>query len=187
MLRRDTERLVLRPFRDSDLPSFLGYRSDPEVARYQSWDTPYAVDEAAGLIAEMKAKMPGTPGQWYQIAIELKATGEHVGDCAFHISFDDSEQAEIGFTVARAFQGHGYATEAVKALLGYLFEVLHLRRVIATCDARNVRSARLLERLGLRREAHFVANVRFKGELGSEYLFAMLAWEWRGPRGDPVS
>jgi aminoglycoside 6'-N-acetyltransferase len=184
MLRRDTERLVLRAFRDSDLPSFLDYRSDPEVARYQSWDVPYAVDEAARLIAEMKVKTPGTPGQWYQVAIERKTTGEHVGDCAFHIPRDDPEQAEIGFTIARAFQGRGYATEAVEALLGYLFEALHLRRVVATCDARNDRSARLLERLGLRREAHFVENVRFKGELGSEYLYAMLAREWQDrPRG----
>ena len=95
----------MRPFRDSDLPSFLGYRSDPEVARYQSWDVPYGVDQAAAVIAEMKAKTPGVPGEWYQIAIELKPTGEHIGDCAFHIPREDPGQAEIGFTLSRASSG----------------------------------------------------------------------------------
>ena len=185
MPRLETERLVLRPFRDSDLPSFLGYRSDPEVARYQSWDLPYGVDQAAAVIAEMKVRTPGVPGEWFQIAIELEPTGEHIGDCAFHIPREDPGQAEIGFTLSRAHQGRGYATEAVECLLGHLFETLDLRRVVATCDARNAPSSRLLERLGMRREAHFVENLWFKGELGSELLYAMLKREWAA-RGKKV-
>src|SRR4051812_43815965 len=131
MLRLETQRLVLRPFRDADLPSLLGYRSDPEVARYQSWDVPYRVDQAADVVAEMKAKTPGVPGEWFQVAIELKSTGEHIGDCAFHIPREDPEQADIGFTISRAQQGRGHASEAVACLLGYLFDTLELRRVVA--------------------------------------------------------
>src|SRR3954453_15922298 len=99
MPRLETKRLVLRPFRDSDLPSFLGYRSDPEVTRYQSWDVPYGIDQAAAVIAEMKARTPGEPGAWYQVAIELKETFAHIGDCAFHISREYPGQAELGFTL----------------------------------------------------------------------------------------
>jgi RimJ/RimL family protein N-acetyltransferase len=186
MLRLETPRLVLRPFQDTDLPTLFAYRSDPEVARYQTWDVPYRLDQAAEVIAEMKPRTPGTAGEWYQIAIERKLTGDHIGDCAFHIPREDPGQAEMGFTVSRTHQGQGYATEAVACLLGYLFDTLDLRRVVATCDARNVPSARLLERLGMRREAHFVESVWFKGGLGSEFHYAMLKREWAGRKTNPT-
>ncbi len=173
-----TERLLLRSFQDSDLEPFMTYRSDPSIAQYQGWEAPYSREAAAAFVDEMKGKQPGTPGQWYQIAIELRATGEMIGDCAFQILAEDAQQADIAFTLSRAFQGKGYATEAVTWLLDYLFGELRLHRVRAICDAENLASAKLLERIGFRREAHFVENIWFKGAWGSEYYYGLLKREW---------
>src|SRR5262245_51611654 len=114
-------RLILRRFRSDDLDSFVTYRADPDVARYQSWEN-FTRKEGVHFIDEMAAQHPDVPGQWFQMAIELKATGEMIGDCAVHALADEPHEAEIGFTLAPKFQGHGYATEAVGCLLDYLFD-----------------------------------------------------------------
>jgi len=179
MIHLETPRLILRPFNEADLEAFSAYRSDPEVARYQSWEAPFTLEQAAAFIREMQSIRPGTPGEWYQLAIERKTTPGLIGDCAFHILAHDPRQAEIGFSLARAFHGQGYATEAVRCLLDYLFGELDLHRVTAICDAENHASAQLLERVGMRREGHFIENVWFKGAWGSEYAYAILQKEWK--------
>lgn len=173
----ETTRLRLRRFRDDDRALFMAYRNDPEVARYQSWEG-ITDAEARALIQEMKEIQPWAPGEWLQIAIELKETGLLVGDCAVKIEEDDDRQAEIGYTLARAYQGRGIASEAVSRVLEYLFATLGLHRVIAITDVENAASVALLERLGLRREGHFHQNIWFKGKWGDEYLYAMLQEEW---------
>jgi RimJ/RimL family protein N-acetyltransferase len=173
-----SERLLLRSFQDSDLGPFLAYRNDPLVARYQSWALPYTREQGIAFIDEMKRATPGIPGEWYQIALELKATGEMIGDCVFFLLREDPRQAEIGYTLARSHQGRGYASEAICRLLDYLFGELCLHRVRANCDADNLASSRLLERVGMRREAHFVENFWFKGRWTSEYWYAILRREW---------
>jgi aminoglycoside 6'-N-acetyltransferase len=174
----DTHRLSLRSFQETDLEAFVRYRSDPEVAKYQSWDAPYGASAAAKFIQEMQQRHPGTKGEWYQIAVVLKDSGEMIGDCAFHILPQDGLQAEIGVTLSRRYQGKGYATEALTRLLDYLFMELELHRVQATCDTENLASAKLLERIGMRREGHLRENIWFKGAWGSEYTYALLKREW---------
>lgn len=85
---------------------------------------------------------------------------------------------EIGFTIAPEYQGQQVAFEAVSALLGYLFVELDKHRVIAITDVDNLACCRLLEKLGFRREAHYVKNIFFKGAWGDEYLYAMLREEY---------
>lgn len=176
----ETERLLLRTFRHEDLDGFLAYRNDPEVARYQSWEIPYSREQAVAFLAEMRQIEPGAPGQWYQLAIELKATGALIGDCAFGRLKEDARQAEIGYSLARTYQGEGYASEAIHRLLDYLFGELELHRVRAICDVNNLASIRLLERVGMRREAHFIENFWLKGHWSSEYWYGILRREWRG-------
>ena len=182
-LNLQTTRLLLRPFLPSDATTFAGYRSDPDVARYQGWEAPFGVAQARAFIASMEQVVPGTPGAWYQLAICLRDTDKHVGDCAFRVLPDEPRQAEIGFTLARPQQGHGYATEAVGRLLGHLFGALELHRVRAICDVENPASARVLERLGFRREGQFIENAWFKGHWSSEYLYAILGREWGAKAG----
>ena len=181
--RIESERLILRRFRDSDLAPFVAYRNDPEVARYQSW---YSFDEreARAFIREMGSAQPGVPGEWFQFAVESKESGNLVGDCALQVDGQEPYRAEIGFTLAREHQGRGFASEAVSRLLDFAFEELGLHRIVAIADCRNKPSWALLERIGMRREGHFLDSVWFKGEWSDEYLYAVLKDEWLRMRAD---
>jgi len=180
VLRLETPRLLLRNFREMDLEPFLLYRNDPEVYRYQGWKRPYLREDALEFIAKMKNAIPGTSGEWFQLAIESKANGELLGDIAFHLTKSNPRQAYLGYTLSRAFWGQGYASEAARKVLDYLFRVLDLHRVLADCDVDNLASIRLLELLGFRREAHYLESFWVESETrwGSEYLYALLQREW---------
>ncbi|MGH3908675.1 MAG: GNAT family N-acetyltransferase [Pseudonocardiaceae bacterium] len=177
-----TPRLEIRRFTPDDARPFAAYRSDPCVARYQGWDTPYPLSSARQFIEALGDSHPGTPGQWFQFAVARRDDGALAGDCAARPRADDPRVVEIGFSLARGHQGRGYATEAVRQLLDYLFEdergVRPVHRVTAGCDVRNTRSAALLERVGMRREGHLVESEWFKGEWTSEYRYALLRREW---------
>jgi RimJ/RimL family protein N-acetyltransferase len=172
-------RVALRRFRPGDLAAFVAYRSSAEVARYQSWDAPYPRAAGERFIADMMARQPDTAGEWFQFAVIVRSTGELAGDCAARPDADDPRQAEIGFTIAPEHQRRGYATEAVRALLGYLFGTRGKHRVTASCDERNQASARLLERLGMRLEGHLRESTWAKGEWTDDLLYALLDHEWR--------
>lgn len=177
--RLETERLLLRQFQDSDLETFLAYRNDPDVARYQGWNVPYQRKSAKNFIDYMTVAVPATQGEWFQAALELKVTHELIGDVGFLIKQEDAQQAAIGYSLVHRYWGRGYAYEAVSRLLAYLFGGLDLHRVIAECDVNNTASWKLLEKLGFRRESHLLENVYFKGEYGSEFHYAMLSREWK--------
>jgi len=180
--RIESERLILRRFNDSDLAHFIAYRNDPKVARYQSWDS-CNEREARAFIREAGAARAGVPGEWFGFAIESKETQDLIGDCALRVDEHEPYRAEIGFTMAREYQGRGFASEAVSRLLDYAFDTLGLHRVVAIADCRNVPSVALLERVGMRREGHFLENVWFKGGWSDEYLYAVLKGEWLKKRG----
>jgi RimJ/RimL family protein N-acetyltransferase len=171
----ESQRLILRRFNDVDLAPFLAYLNDPQVARYQSWES-YTEQQAREVIEKQKTLSPGLPGQWFTFALELKETGALVGHVALKMLEDN--QAEIGFTLARDFHGKGLAFEAAARVLDYVFTKLKLHRVIAITDCENERSFSLLGRLGMRREGHFIQNIWFKGKWGSEYSYAILQEEW---------
>lgn len=178
-----TERLLLRPLRREDLPAFAAYRSDPDIARYQSWDTPYtAVDAERILGGPVDGDAEPEPGAWRQVAAVDRVTGTLHGDCAVRLLADQPATAEVGVTFARAAQGRGLATEALGAAVSDLFEVQGLHRVFASADDRNRPVQRLLERLGFRREATFLEADWFKGEWTTLLVYAVLAREWREGR-----
>jgi RimJ/RimL family protein N-acetyltransferase len=171
----ESPRLILRRFADADLQPFLAYLNDPLVARYQSWES-YTEQEARAVIEQQKDRSPGLAGQWFTFALELKEAGTLVGHVALKML--DEHQAEIGFTMARAFHGRGLASEAATRVLDYAFAEMNLHRVTAVADCENEKSVALLERLGMRREGHFIENIWFKGKWGSEYSYAILRDEW---------
>jgi RimJ/RimL family protein N-acetyltransferase len=170
-------RVVLRRLQPNDVAEFVAYRSRPEVARYQSWDAPYPRAEGERFVREMTTRDPDTPGEWFQFAVALRESGQLIGDCAAVPQADEPRHCEIGFTIAPAYQGHGYATEAVRLLIGYLFG-LGKHRITATCDARNAASAAVLERVDMRREGHLRQSTWAKGEWTDDLLYALLSEEW---------
>jgi RimJ/RimL family protein N-acetyltransferase len=176
--RLETERLTIRRFRAEDLDSFVAYRADPDVARFQSWQN-FVRAEGVEFIAEMARQHPDTPGVWFQFAVELKSTGAMIGDCALHVLADRRDEAEIGFTLAPDHQGHGYAREAVAGLLEYSFGTLGKYRIEAFTDVRNLKSIAVLERLCFVRDAAMREPVELKGEICSEFLYLMTRESWR--------
>ena len=180
----ETPRLIIRRFQDKDLAAFVDYRNDPEVARYQSWDS-ISPARAQSFIQEQKKQEPGVPGQWFQFAAEEKASGQLAGDLGLSVTVQDARQAQLGVTFARPHQHRGLATEAVIAVLDFAFINLDLHRVMAIVDAENTASARLMERVGMRREGHFIKNSWFKEHWSDEYLYAVLQAEWLTRRATP--
>jgi len=179
--RLTSARLVVRRFGAEDIATFVRYRADPTIARFQSWDDFTAAD-GQEFFAQISRQHPDTPGKWFQFAIELAATGAMIGDCALHALPDSPGEVEIGFTLAPEFQGRGYATEALNRLLDYVFGPLAKERAIAITDARNMASIGVLDRLGFVRDATPSKPVMFKGELVEEYCYRMGGAEWLGRR-----
>jgi RimJ/RimL family protein N-acetyltransferase len=171
-------RLRLRRLRPDDAAAICGYRSLPDVARFQSWAS-FTSDDAARLIANQDRTAPDTPGTWLQLALTTLEGGTIVGDCGVHFLADDERQVELGITLSPAYHGRGLATEAVASVLRYVFDSLGKHRARAVTDAENHAAASLFRRLGFRREAHFVEHVWYKGAWGSEFVFALLQREWR--------
>ena len=170
-------RVRLRPLSLEDLDRLVAYRSDPEVARHQAWDS-YDAAAALALITEMADSTPGRPGRWHQWGIEEIVTGQLVGDCGLFTQ-EDGVQGEIGFTLAPDAQGRGLATEAVTLVLQTAFGRLGFHRVVANTDPLNARSAALLARLGFRHEGRSIESVRIRGAWVDDERFALLAREWR--------
>jgi RimJ/RimL family protein N-acetyltransferase len=175
----ETERLILRKFKQADTETFFKYRTDPAVAKYQGdgWSD-YRIEQAVEFVKQQIAAEPGEADAWFQIAVELKESGVLIGDLAIHTLREDTAQVEIGYTIRPEYQNKGYAREAVKSLLEFIFGVMNCRRVIAVTDVRNADSIRLLDALGLRREGHFLKSTWNKGEYTDEYLYALLREEW---------
>jgi RimJ/RimL family protein N-acetyltransferase len=174
-----TKRLVLRNFIDSDLEPFLAYRNDPEVAKYQGWGIPYSLEKGEAFVSSMKERVALKQGEWIQFGIALKETDELIGDLGCYIKEDDMRQARIGFTLAAKHWRKGYITEVIPHLLEFLFEDMDIHRIVADCDVDNVASYRTLEKLGFRREAHFLESYLMDGVYASEYHYGMLQREWR--------
>lgn len=148
-LPRTTTRLRLRRFQADDLTGFQTYRHDPEIQRYQGWQ-PQSDELAAQFLAQMAVEPFFQPGQWLQIAVTLPENDHLIGDVGIHAA-PDRLSADLGFTFASQYQGQGYASEAVSAVIALLFETTAVTHIAASADAENGPSWRLLERVGMKR------------------------------------
>lgn len=139
------------------------------MGRWQGW-TPKADAEALAFLDEMATIPLFQPGQWTQLAIADDATDQLLGDLGIHIGADGCE-AEFGFTLARAAQGQGLATAAIRAAVTLVFEQTAVRRIHAQTDARNTACVRLLERLPARLLARIATE--FRGEPCTELRYEL--------------
>jgi RimJ/RimL family protein N-acetyltransferase len=144
-----TERLRLRRSRPGDAEAISRYRSDPEVNRQQGWERTDP-DSVRADIEEMARRAPGEPGGWVQFSVEEREAGRLVGDVGLSAADGEPGVLKVGYTIDPAFQGRGYATEAVRALLGYAFETLGADVVRAYASADNAASIRVAEHVGMR-------------------------------------
>ncbi|MFF2909220.1 GNAT family N-acetyltransferase [Paenibacillus sp. NPDC057934] len=171
-----TERLLIRTLEMKDREAFFRYRAMPEVYKYQSW-RPEDINEVEKFISDNLAVVPNTSDSWFQVAICLK-DGQLVGDVGIHF-MEDGFQVELGYTLSPEFQGKGYASEAVRAVIDYLFTGLGKHRITGSVDPDNLKSIKLLENLGFRKEAHFIKSYRMNDAWYDDCVYAILADEWK--------
>jgi RimJ/RimL family protein N-acetyltransferase len=179
-----TARLELRALSRADLDDHHSMYRDPEVVRYL-YERPIDREEASvHLSGRLSAHLPDE-GAWLNLA--AAADGRYLGEVGVSLVSRDHRQCEVGYVFLPQAQGAGYATEAVAAMVDLAFEQLDAHRVAGRLDGRNGASARLLERLGMRREAHLRANEWVKGEWTDEMIYAITESEWRAARPATVS
>jgi RimJ/RimL family protein N-acetyltransferase len=173
-----TPRLLLRPYADTDLADFYAIRGQPEVCKYLM--IPALDREQARMMLELRIReqVLVRAGEALSLAVVLPATGKVVGEAVLKWLSGEHRRGEVGYLLHPDHEGHGYATEAAAAMLRLGFEDLGLHRIVGSLDARNVGSARVLERLGMRREACFTDCLWVKDEWVDELIYAMTEREW---------
>lgn len=174
-----TNRLTLRPFSRGDVDAVLDYRGREDVALYL-FDAPLSREECALAVQQRILQTSwSVEGDKIVLAVELKGSDIVIGELSLIWRSEDARQAEIGWIFHPNHHGQGFATEAASALFDLGFHFADLHRIFARCDARNAASWRLMERLGMRREAHFREHALFKGGWDEEFVYAVLQREWR--------
>jgi RimJ/RimL family protein N-acetyltransferase len=173
-----TERLLLRRLALGDAVAMYSYRSDPAIMRYQTWH-PISEREVRAFIKKNKGLKFDSAGTWFQLGIYLKPTQELIGDIGIHFLPSEKQQVEIGFTLSSKYQHKGHASEAVRHVLNYLFADLHKHRVIASVDPGNDASIKLLETIGMHKEAHFRKSIWTGKEWADDIIYALLDSDWK--------
>ncbi|SDM22165.1 Protein N-acetyltransferase, RimJ/RimL family [Allokutzneria albata] len=178
----ETDRLLLRAFTPDDFDALHDIRSRPDVVRYLYFDVQSREDVRESLAKRLDQWHLEKEGEALVLAVERKDTGRLIGDVVLFWHSEVHKRGELGFVFHPDHHGHGFAGEAAREVLRLGFEELGLHRIEGRCDARNTASARLLERLGMRREGLFLENEFVKGEWCDELVLAVLDREWKGAR-----
>ena len=178
----ETERLLLRAYEPGDFDALLALHSDAELVRWIPWGPRSEAEVRATLERKIACTTIEAAGDGLGFAVILKSSGRMIGDFMLQNLSVEHSRAELGFMLLADHQGHGYATEGAEAILRLAFEELGFHRVVASLEARNDASSAVLERLGMRREAHLVENEWIKGEWQSELIYAILDREWAARR-----
>jgi RimJ/RimL family protein N-acetyltransferase len=174
----ESERIILRPLLIKDAQDMFSYRSDPKIYQFQSWQ-PKTVADVKEFIETRIVSDPNLPDTWFQLSICKSNPYEFIGDCGIHFLRDEPSQVEIGITLKRKHHGFGYATEALELVFTYVFGDLKKHRIFASVDPNNQASIRLLERMKMRKEAHFIESIRLRDRWCDDLIYAILAREWK--------
>lgn len=155
----------------------FNYRSDAKTNKYQTW-IPKTFDEVYDFITNKVSENIDEVDTWYQLVIINKENNKVIGDIGIHFIDEDKKQVEFGCTLAKSQQGKGFAYEAVSEIMRFLFTDLNKHRITASVDPANGKSIALLERLGFRKEAHFIKSLLIDGEWVDDAVYAILKEEW---------
>lgn len=169
--------LILREFVTSDWRAVHEYASNPDVVQYLDWG-PNEEHESRTFVQRAIGYERDRPRRDFELAVILKESDRLVGACGLHVSEPEHRQGWIGYCLHPDVWSRGYATEAARALVTIGFRELRLHRVFATCDPRNVASARVLEKIGMRREAHLREHKWMKNRWRDSLVYAALENEW---------
>jgi len=184
-LRLETDRLIVRRYEEHDVPDILAYSQHEPSDEHRRRNIDWELNEESirEWWAPMTSMRPEEAIHWLSLVIELRAGGRVIGNTGFNAKrIGDTFQGQTGWIIGAPYEGHGYVTEAATALLDHLFDDIGFHRVYAMTSPDNRRSWRVMERLGMRREAHFVRNCYHNSGWADEYVYAILADEWAARR-----
>ena len=170
--------LKLRRMEYEDRQDLFDIYSRTEVTQYELFG-PLDMEAVDAMLYEQSNIFAGDPGVPLRLVAEYLPETRVIGSCMLMTTDIDARQGEIGFTFHPEYGGRGFATRTVTATLGFGFTMLGLHRVVGTVDTRNEPSWKLMERVGMRREAHFIHDVFADDEWIDDYVYAMLEHEWR--------
>jgi ribosomal-protein-alanine N-acetyltransferase len=174
--RIETERLILRPLTMADVDGVWVYASDPEVTRFTIFDC-----HTNRRITEewLKSAIESSAGESLLFGIEHREHSKIIGSCAIRAWDRQHNRAEMGWALARAYWNQGYATEAVRALIGFGFEHLKLNRLQALCVPAHIASRRVMEKAGMQFEGILRQAEFFKTAYQDVALHSILREEWK--------
>lgn len=170
-----TERLILRAVTTADAAAAHRFAGDPEATQYMYFGGFKTLRETENYLLDCERMWAQVPQTEWEFGITLKASGELIGACDFCIVEND---IELGWILARDYWRKGYAAEAARAMIDHVFRNSGFRRIFARCDSENYGSWRVMEKLGMTREAVF-PKARPSGN--DEYMYAILREEWSNP------
>jgi len=177
----ETEQMTIRAVLPDDGDDIHAIYADPEVSRYL-YTEPLDLEASRRYAVERGDPVIAAEGDGVNLAAVLRETGQVVSTLYIHLVSTTHAQGEVGYVVSPAHAGRGLASEGAAAMLAIGFDRWGLHRMVGRCDARNVASAAVLRKLGMREEARFRENEWVKGEWTDEQVFAMLAEEWTSAR-----
>lgn len=148
-----TERLILRPFEESDFEAVHSYASNYENIKHMTFG-PNKEEHTKEFIKNAINKANTVPQTEYEFAITLRENEKLIGACGLHTNKELTE-GNLGWVLHMDYWKKGFGTEFAHELLRFGFEELNLHRIYATCDADNYGSYRVMERNGMRREGYF--------------------------------
>lgn len=172
----ETDRLLLRPLRFEDGASLFEYRSDKETNKYQGW-VPESMKETVDFITRNPLQF-NLPETWFQLAVINKENDTIIGDIGVHFFGNQNKQVELGCTLNKKYQNKGYATEALTKVIDCLFRDFDKHRIITSIDPQNIDSIRLMERIGFRKEGHFIKSLFWKGMWVDDVIYALIEEDW---------
>ncbi|MBU5437361.1 GNAT family N-acetyltransferase [Tissierella sp. MSJ-40] len=174
----ETQRLILRELNKDDFASIHSYASDSEVSQYLPWGPNSEADTQVFLNKIIKYQCD-SPRYDYEIAVVTKEDNKLIGVCAIHISNPSNREGWIGYCYNKEYWGNGYASEAAKEIIEFGFTGLDLHRIFATCDPNNIGSAKVLEKIGMKREGHLRENKWQKGKWRDSFVYSILKHEYK--------
>ncbi len=170
-------RLILRPITLQDAESIFRYRSNVVANRYQGW-IPQSISNVDEFIRQKISDQINIPDTWFQLAILMKDNDELIGDIGIHFLKSEPSEIELGVTLDLNFQGHGFATEALTAIISYSFSELKKYRILVSIDPNNESSLRLFKRLAFSRQELSAESYLTRREWPEDIVFALQHDEW---------
>ncbi|GCE31129.1 N-acetyltransferase [Dictyobacter alpinus] len=178
MKQLTTTHLTLREFERTDWQAVYAYETDPQVAPYLAYSSS-TPDECQSDLDFLVEHQHDPHRILFHLAIVLRRQKQLIGTCGLKLTNREVHEAELGYALHSSHWGHGYMTEAVRAMVNYGFKTLQLQRIIGICTPENTASIRVMQKISMQQEGHLRANKMIKGVICDSLIFSILEREWK--------